>query len=113
MDMEHEKLILDNTVTLPLKHELFANDSMNFLNLNSKSVKMINKNTGRGVGFDFADFSYLLIWSASTKSPFVALEPWIGLATCSDEGDVFEEKRGMRILAPGESEEFTFKITLL
>lgn len=113
MDVEHEKLILDNTDTLPLKHELFANDSMNFLNLNSKSVKMISKKTGRGVGFDFADFSYLLIWSASTKAPFVALEPWIGLATCSDEGDAFEEKRGMRILAPGESEEFTFKITLI
>ncbi|MBQ9886982.1 MAG: aldose 1-epimerase family protein [Lachnospiraceae bacterium] len=113
MDVEHEKLILDNTDTLPLKHELFANDSMNFLNLNSRKVTLISKRSGRGVGFDFSDFTYLLIWSASEKAPFVALEPWIGLATCSDESDVFEEKRGIRILAPGESEEFTFKMTLL
>ena len=113
MDMEHEKLILDNTDTLILKHELFANDSMNFLNLNSKKVSLVSRKSGRGVGFEFKDFPHLLIWSASTKSPFVALEPWTGLATCSDESDVFEEKRGIKILAPGESEEYTFTITLI
>lgn len=113
MNMASEKLILDNTDTLPLTHELFANDSMNFLNLNSRKVTLLSKKTGRGVGFDFSDFTYLLIWSAGVEAPFVALEPWIGLATCSDESDIFEEKRGVRILASGESEEFTFKMTLI
>ncbi len=113
MNMDSERLVLDNTDTLPLAHELFADDSMNFLNLNSRKVTLLSKKTGRGVGFDFSDFTYLLIWSASVNAPFVALEPWIGLATCSDESDIFEEKRGMRILAPGESEEFTFKMTLI
>ena len=30
--------------------------------------------------------------STAKEADFVALEPWIGLSTCSDEGDKFEEK---------------------
>ena len=44
---------------------------------------------------------------------FVALEPWSGTSTCSDEDDVFEHKRGVRFLEPGEHETLSFVIEIL
>lgn len=51
----------------------------------------------------------LLVWSAVGNAPFVALEPWTGLASCSDEDGIFEHKRGMTVLAPNEIASFKFK----
>lgn len=55
----------------------------------------------------------LLVWSAVGNAPFVALEPWTGLASCSDEDGIFEHKRGMTVLAPNEIASFKFKITMI
>lgn len=41
---------------------------------------------------EFEQFPYLILWSSTNNGPFIALEPWTGLSTCSDEGDVFEKK---------------------
>ena len=57
----------------------------------------------------FPDFPYLIIWS-KPEGDFVAIEPWGGLSTCSDEGDVFEEKRGCLTAKPGETVKRAFSI---
>ncbi len=41
------------------------------------------------------------------------MEPWLGLSTCSDEGDVFEEKRNVQIAKSKECREYHFDITIL
>ena len=53
------------------------------------------------------------VWSSANDGPFVALEPWSGTSTCSDEDDVFEHKRGVRFLEPGEHETLSFVIEIL
>ena len=58
-------------------------------------------------------FPYLVIWSAANDGPFLALEPWTGLSTCSDENDVFEEKRNAAIVKPGEEKRLSYNITIL
>ena len=68
--------------------------------------------SGHGVRVDFADFKYIGIWSALGDAPFVALEPWTGHATLTSEDDVFEHKAGITLLAPGETNERTFRLTL-
>lgn len=75
-------------------------------------VTLIGKN-GRGVRVDFQDMSNLLVWSAVGGAPFVALEPWTGISSCSDEDGTFENKRGMTILDPDETVSFKFKITMI
>ena len=42
----------------------------------------------------------------------MALEPWSGHTTAHDEDNVFEHKAGMTLLAPGETDERTFRLTL-
>ena len=73
------------------------------------STVTLTKDGAHGVTVTFADFKYLGIWSPS-DAPLLALEPWVGIATCLDEDDVFEHKRNMQVAAPGETRTFSFTI---
>lgn len=98
---------------LKMSHDLFEeNDALIFPNCKSKSVTLIGKNR-KGIRVDFQDMNNLLIWSAVGNAPFVALEPWTGISNCSDEDDVFENKRGMIVLEPDETISLKFKITMI
>lgn len=44
---------------------------------------------------------------------FVAVEPWGGLSTCSDEDDILEHKRGCLVAKPGETVTRGFEIEIL
>lgn len=98
---------------IPLCHSLFYNDALVFENLRSRRVKVLNKATGRGVEMDFSQFPMLGIWSARNDGPYVCLEPWTGCATLTTEGDDFEAKKGMTLLAPGEKAEYSFSVAIL
>lgn len=113
VDVEHRTLILNNSRTFPLDRSWFAYDGQIFDQLKSRSVKMYNPKTGRGVKLDYPGFDYLVVWSSKNGGNFAAVEPWTGLSTCSDEDDVLEHKRGVKFLAPGESATHSFDITLL
>lgn len=97
---------------IDMKHSLFVDDAMVFDGIESKSALLIGRNK-RGVRLDYHDFDNLLVWSSANSGPFVALEPWTGISTCSDEDCVFENKRGMTVLEAGEQASFKFKITLI
>ena len=56
-----------------------------------------------GIQMDFEGFDYLGIWSAAPGCPFVALEPWCGIADTVDTDGVFEHKPGIISLEPGQS----------
>ena len=67
----------------------------------------------KGICVSFPDFDYLGVWSSANDGPFVALEPWSGTSTCTDEDDVFEHKRGIKTLQPGEETSLSFTIEIL
>ncbi len=113
VNTEHRTMILNNESVLQLKHEYFSIDALIFDQLKSRSVKLKNPKTGKGIRMDFSDFTYFILWSSSNQGPFVALEPWTGISTCEDESDVFEKKRGVRILPPYQSAKHSFDITIL
>ena len=99
--------LLDNSDTLPLTHELFDVDTLTFENVPERTITLVGP-AGHGMRVDFDGFDYLGVWSAAGGAPFVALEPWCGTATRTDEDDVFEHKQGMMFLEPGESTTKTF-----
>lgn len=113
VDTKRRHEFLKDTDTLHLTHDLFHVDAVTLDELKSRSVRLISEKSGCGVQVDFVDFPYLILWSSANDGPFVAIEPWHGLSTCTDEGDVFEEKRGVVISEPGEKREFHFTITVL
>ncbi len=113
IDMEHRTPCLNGEKILRLKHELFHVDAIIFDELKSRSVSLKSDKSAHGVRLDFTQFPYLIAWSSANDGDFVALEPWLGLSTCSDEDDVLEHKRNVQYAAPGEKKSYQFDITLL
>jgi len=113
VNLEQRRSILKNESVLSLSHRLFENDALIFDSLRSKEVCLRHSKTGCGVRMKFEDFDYFLLWSSSNGGPFVALEPWSGLAACNDESNLFDLKRGVTLLPPGEKKSFQYTIELL
>lgn len=113
VDVEKRYQILENSDTINLVHDLFEEkDALIFDNIDSKCATLIGPN-GKGVKIEYQDMTNLLVWSACGNADFVALEPWTGISTCSDEDEKIENKRGMTILQPDETASFKFKITMI
>ncbi len=106
---------LDNPMVghdLPLTHELFDFAETIFDVLDSRVVTLTKKDEDKGVRLEFPDMPYLIVWS-KPEGDFVAVEPWGGLSTCSDEDDILEHKRGCLVAKPGETIARGFSITVL
>lgn len=112
IDVEHRSANPMVGRDLPLSHELFDVAETIFDVLESRTVDLVKKGEEKGLRVSFPDFPYLIVWS-KPEGDFVAIEPWGGLSTCSDEGDVFEDKRGCLVAAPGETVVRTFSIEIL
>lgn len=110
-DMLHE--CPAGTDIIPINHRCFDHDALVFTDVPGGRLTLLGSKSRHGIRVDFPGFRYLGVWSAANNAPFVALEPWTGHTTACDEGDVFEEKAGMTILQPGETDTRTFSITLL
>ena len=105
--------VIDNADRLPLRRELFATDTIVLSDVPGRTVTLRDARNGRSARLDFPGFDYLGIWSATHgAAPFVAIEPWCGCATATDEGTRLEQKRGMRLLAPGATATHAFTMTL-
>ncbi|WP_278590335.1 aldose 1-epimerase family protein [Olsenella uli] len=107
LDFDGRIDLLDASDTLLLSHQLFSIDTLVFEDVPDRTVRLVGPR-GHGMRVDFEGFDYLGVWSAAGGAPFVALEPWTGCATALDEDDVFERKRGMSLLAPGQTQAHAF-----
>lgn len=102
-----QKLIV-NSDTLPLSWELI--DREKTITLEDVPDRRITLATStethseaHGIQMDFEGFDYLGIWSAAPGCPFVALEPWCGIADTVDCDGIFEHKPGIMCLEPEQS----------
>lgn len=112
IDMGSRRRFLDKQKVIKLTNQMFDNDAIILDQLHSRRVQLIHKDRTHGVELEFYDFPYLILWSVPGAA-FVALEPWSGLSTCNDEGDIFEDKRNVMILKSGESRTYRYTIKLL
>ena len=102
-----QKLIV-NSDTLPLSWELI--DREKTITLEDVPDRRITlaanveaSSEAHGIQMDFEGFDYLGIWSAAPGCPFVALEPWCGIADTVDTDGIFEHKPGIICLDPEQS----------
>lgn len=104
-----------NTDTLPLSHGLFdSRDALIFTELKSRSVKLVNRRTGKGIQFDFPKFEVLAVWTMPNKNGgYLCLEPWHGMPEETCESGNFEDKPFVTMLDPGHSYQCTFNVTLI
>lgn len=92
-----------NFQTLPVEPKLFAGDSHCMTNLRSATLGLYEKDTGRGVVCNVADFPYTLLWSKPGDDvKFVCIEPWHSLPSPENGTIDWEEKPAAAVLQSGE-----------
>ena len=92
-----------NTQAIPLDDQLFANDSHCMVGLQSDTLGLYEKDSGRGVVCAIKSFPFCLLWSKPGEPKFVCIEPWMSLPSSEAGGYEWSEKPAAAILAPGES----------
>ena len=102
-----QRLIV-NSDTLPLSWELIDREKTITLEDVPDRCITLTASTeatseAHGIQMNFEGFDYLGIWSAAPGCPFVALEPWCGIADTVDTDGVFEHKPGIMCLEPEQS----------
>lgn len=107
------KQILKNERILPMTHALFDNDAIVPVALHSKSAKLRSRRTGRGVSIHFDGFKTLAFWSKLGNTPFICLEPWIGLGAEANTSTELKDKRDVITLPAQKSFSVSYTIGLL
>lgn len=106
-----------NSDTLPLSWELIDREkTITLEDVPDRRIALAANveasSEAHGIQMDFEGFDYLGIWSAAPGCPFVALEPWCGIADTVDCDGIFEHKPGILSLEPGQSIAKTLNIRL-
>ena len=97
-----------NSDTLPLSWELIDREkTITLEDVPDRRITLAASteapSEAHGIQMDFEGFDYLGIWSATPGCPFVALEPWCGIADTVDCDGIFEHKPGIMCLEPEQS----------
>lgn len=100
----HYYYLARNTRRIPLDDDFFDNDSHCMVNLRSKSVALVEKDSGRRVSCSIEGYPYVLIWSAKAKPlRFVCIEPWHSLPGEENGPTDWESRPCAASLHQGES----------
>ena len=102
-----------NIRSIPIDDQLFANDSHCMTGLQSQTLGIYEKDSGRAVVCRIEGFPYTLIWSKPGMPRFVCIEPWNSLPSPEDGGSRWEEKPAAAVIAPGESWSTTLRTAFL
>ena len=105
LDRARIRPFLEDTDALDLDHRYFTEmDTLIFEGLQSQSVRLRSKKSGKGVRMTFPGFPVLALWTMSDKAaPYLCIEPWHGVPAVVGEGPQLADKAFCITLAPGES----------
>lgn len=111
--------VLDGGKTVPLSHELFANDVFMKDKPNSSWVALVNKNTGKSVKLHFDSKGCIAVWSTyssdksvTEKAEFVCLEPWSSVPVYLCGSEELTEMKNAVVLDDGKEYIFSYVIEI-
>lgn len=97
---------------LPLRHGLF-DDRVIILKNMAREVTLQSRKSGCAVTVSYPQMPYIGIWhTPGTDAPFVCIEPWSSLPNRENVVEEFSCKGDLIHLAPGQSYETTWCITI-
>lgn len=112
MTDETEAFPLEGGKIYRLHHDMFDNDAI-FLRDMATSVTLKSDKSTKAVTVCTRNMPYLGLWhKPRTEAPYMCIEPWNGLPADDGAVDDMATKKYMNRLAPGESRDFGFSITI-
>jgi hypothetical protein len=99
----------ENVADVSLNYPMFDNDAILFENLNHRTVKLIHKNTRKGIRFDFPDYLSVAFWTPIGKeAPFLCIEPWCAGTLDQVPNTNMLEKKYVQHLPAGSQKDYKF-----
>lgn len=96
---------------LSIHDDLFEKDALVFKNLASQKITLADPHKDIFT-FYFKNFPYFAVWSKSSTSEFVCLEPWFGLSDSVGKGGEISQKEGIIALASGQTFECEYGLSI-
>ena len=93
---------------LPLRQEMFDNDSLLFDGLKSRRVALLHRGK-EAVEVRFGPYEHLLLWT-KPGAPYLAIEPWNGLPDRADADGELPHKAGILRIDGGGAVEMEHSI---
>lgn len=111
LDYKTENIGL-NVTEFPLKYEYFEKRSLVFLNLKSREVSLVNRNSGKKTTVTFDEnHTAFTLWTSPGKH-YMCLEPWCGVPDFVDSDYNIENKKGIIKLAGNKEIIITHEISV-
>lgn len=92
-----------NKTKLPLQNDSFSKDAIVIKGITAKKIKLSHLHSDYAIEMAFNDFTDLGIWSKVNCLDFICLEPWLGYADTVGYTGTMYDKKGIILLAPGQS----------
>ncbi|EIQ82507.1 UNVERIFIED_CONTAM: aldose 1-epimerase family protein [Streptococcus canis] len=113
IDLEERTPFFKGDTRLDLTYDLFKDDTLLLDRLASKTISLCSAKHSKGLVINLLDFPFLVLWSTNNKGPFIALEPWLGLSTLTNESNYFEDKINTQFLAPQQAKRYAYELRVL
>ena len=98
---------------LPLKYDFFTIDALTFLNLKSRGVDLVHRQSGKSLRVEFEGFDYLFVWTKpKAHANYICIEPWCGIPDFVDSDFDITKKRGIVKLEANGEKSLTHNIIL-
>lgn len=94
IDNTYETLEIQNN-TLKLNSSLFDNDAIILENNQINKIELLNNAKTHSVKMICENWPYFGIWTKSSNSKFICLEPWYGISDSSSHNQQFINKKGI------------------
>ena len=88
--------------TLPIYEKYFANDSLVFKNMVSRSLILRNRTNGERIKIEYPGKDYFVIWTIPGNE-YICLEPWAGIPDYIDSDYDITKKPGIISLEKGKT----------
>lgn len=101
----HNSTDMDTQIPLRMRHEDYYDDAI-ILNLQRQPISLLLARLANqhGLRFNIKNAQYVGIWTPRGKdAPFIAIEPWWGIADTVDATGDIENKFGINVLAAGDT----------
>ena len=104
--------LLENQDRLNISDDLFDQDALILKGFPENSIHLTDDTLTPYLTVAFEGFPYLGIWSKSSTSPFVCIEPWYGIADHQNSSQNLKEKEGIMSLKEGEEFKASYQIII-
>lgn len=111
--LSHETTpVIKDSDRIALNYNYFAIDALVFKDLKSKTCRLQNRKTGRGIQLDFPGCPRFVLWT-KPNAPYLCIEPWFGQADNTDSDYDITHKEAIESLEAGNTFNATRVITAL